>query len=64
MTPKEYKSVEERHRMLTAIEQAWQKYPNDEILYLLERFMPDGLGTKEISDSQILRRINRRLNDG
>lgn len=53
-----YKPVEQRHRVLEAIEKVWERYPSDSVTQLLGRFTK----VEEIRDETLCRAINKRLN--
>lgn len=57
MNPKTYKTVGDRHRILTALEKVWERYPSDTLTELVGRFTE----TKAIRDENLLRKINEKI---
>lgn len=51
-----YRSVEERHRLLTILEQLWDKYPTKSLSDIIHEL-------QELEDDKLAREISRRLQE-
>lgn len=52
-----YRPVEERHRILTALEKLWERYPSRPLVSLLQELTEGEI----IEDTTLIRRINKKL---